>query len=259
MSSDMKAKKRFGQNFLNNKTYIKKIIEVIKPKNKKIIEIGPGLGALTKHIIPQAEKFVAFEIDDDIINVLDKLRFFENKNSELFHGDFLEVDLSKFEGFEIVGNIPYNITSKILFKIFDNRFLFKRAVFMVQKEVADRLVAQPNSKDYSKLSVTAQYLAKINKEISIGRKNFTPSPKVDSAVVSLDFYQDQNDNYEELKDFFKLCFLARRKKLIWSLQQKYKKSDILKTFKELGLAENIRIQQLDLDTILKLYNFLKHL
>ncbi|MGV2392545.1 UNVERIFIED_CONTAM: 16S rRNA (adenine(1518)-N(6)/adenine(1519)-N(6))-dimethyltransferase RsmA [Campylobacter lari] len=211
---NIKAKKKFGQNFLNNQAVINKIVKIIDPKDKNIIEIGPGLGALTKNIIDKSNCFVAFEIDDDMIKYLTENEVFKAKNKQLIKADFLQTDLSKYNNYEIVGNIPYYITSDIIFKIIDYRFLFKRAVLMVQNEVANRLVATINSNDYSKLSVTTQYVAKVKKELFIGAKNFTPAPKVDSAIVSFEFYQDKNDDYDNLKEFFKLCFLARRKKLI---------------------------------------------
>ncbi|WP_027334590.1 16S rRNA (adenine(1518)-N(6)/adenine(1519)-N(6))-dimethyltransferase RsmA [Mycoplasmopsis felifaucium] len=253
---NIKAKKKFGQNFLNNKQTIQKIVNVINPAGKKIIEIGPGLGAITKEIINETNKFIAFEIDKDMIQVLDDLQIFDNDCKTVIEGDFLQKDLSLYDGFEVVGNIPYYITSDIIFKIIDNRFLLKRAVLMVQNEVAERIVARPNSPEYSKLSITCQYVADVKKELFIGKKNFTPIPKVDSAIVSFNFHQDKQDNYYNLKDFFKLCFLQRRKKLIWSLSQTYSKDIVLKVFNILNLSENARIQELDLKTILNLYKFL---
>lgn len=253
---NIKAKKKFGQNFLNNSNVIKKIINVINPENKKIIEIGPGMGAITKEIINTSQEFVAFEIDRDMVDYLTSLNIFSN-GKELIMQDFLKADLSIYSNYEIVGNIPYYITSDIIFKIIDYRFLFKRAVLMVQNEVADRLIAKTNTNEYSKLSITVQYVADVKKEFFIGKNNFTPAPKVDSAIVSLVFKQNENDNYEVLKEFFKLCFLARRKKLIWSLTQKFSKESVLKAFQKNNLSENTRIQELDVEKIVCLYNSLR--
>ncbi|TKA58867.1 Dimethyladenosine transferase [Mycoplasmopsis bovis 8790] len=252
-----RAKKKFGQNFLNSPEITKKIIDIISPEDKKILEIGPGTGALTKFLVGKCSKYVAFEIDTDMISFLNKNNYFNLENTELIHKDFLEADLSQYACFEVVGNIPYYITSDIILKIIDNRFLFKRATLLLQKEVADRITAAPNSPDYSKLSITCQYVAKVKKELFVGRNNFSPAPKVDSAIVTFDFYQNKNDNYSNLKPFFKLCFSARRKKLIWSLKQTYNQDKILEAYKALNVDENIRIQQLNLDTIIKLYEQLE--
>ncbi|CBH40287.1 Dimethyladenosine transferase(S adenosylmethionine 6 N', N' adenosyl(rRNA) dimethyltransferase) (16S rRNA dimethylase) (High levelkasugamycin resistance protein ksgA) (Kasugamycindimethyltransferase) [Mycoplasmopsis agalactiae] len=248
-----KAKKKFGQNFLHSDSVIKKIVDIISPEGKQIIEIGPGTGALTKHLVNKCTKLVAFEIDPDMIKFLNQQNYFNSENNMLVHDDFLNANLDQYAYFEVVGNIPYYITSEIIFKLIENRFLFKRATLLVQKEVADRIVAMPNSYEYSKLSITCQYVAKVKKELFVSKNNFSPVPKVDSAIVTFDFYQDKNDNYEQLKDFFKLCFSARRKKLIWSLKQVYSQEKILNAYSVLNISENIRIQQLDLETIKQLY------
>ncbi|MFZ8229624.1 16S rRNA (adenine(1518)-N(6)/adenine(1519)-N(6))-dimethyltransferase RsmA [Mycoplasmopsis bovis] len=252
-----RAKKKFGQNFLNNADVVKKIIDIINPEGKKILEIGPGTGALTKFLVDKCSKYVAFEIDTDMIAFLNENNYFNLGSTELIHKDFLEADLNQYACFEVVGNIPYYITSDIILKIIDNRFLFKRATLLVQKEVADRIIATPNSPDYSKLSITCQYVAKVKKELFVGRNNFTPAPKVDSAIVTFDFYQNKGENYSNLKTFFKLCFSARRKKLMWSLKQTYSQEKVQNAYKALNIDENIRIQQLNLDTIIKLYEQLE--
>ncbi|EIN14877.1 Dimethyladenosine transferase [Mycoplasmopsis agalactiae 14628] len=252
-----KAKKKFGQNFLHSESVIQRIVDIINPEGKQIIEIGPGTGALTKYLVNKCSKLVAFEIDPDMIQFLNKQNYFDAENKKLVHDDFLNANLDQYACFEVVGNIPYYITSEIIFKIIENRFLFKRAALLVQKEVADRIVAAPNSYEYSKLSITCQYVAKVKKELFVSKNNFSPVPKVDSAIVTFDFYQDKNDNYDQLKDFFKLCFSARRKKLIWSLKQVYSQEKILYAYNLLNINENIRIQQLDLETIKKLYSELE--
>lgn len=252
-----RAKKKFGQNFLKNADVVKKIIDIINPEGKKILEIGPGTGALTKFLVDKCSKYVAFEIDTDMIAFLNENNYFKLGSTELIHKDFLKADLNQYVSFEVVGNIPYYITSDIILKIIDNRFLFKRATLLVQKEVADRIIATPNSPDYSKLSITCQYVARVKKELFVGRNNFTPAPKVDSAIVTFDFYQNKGDNYSNLKTFFKLCFSARRKKLMWSLKQTYSQEKVQNAYKALNIDENIRIQQLNLDTIIKLYEQLE--
>lgn len=131
-------------------------------------------------------------------------------NQQIIHQDFLESDLSIYKDYEIVGNIPYYITSEILFKIIDFRQNFNKVTLMVQNEVADRIVAKINTPEYSKLSLTLQYVATVNKVLFVYKKHFEPSPKVDSAIVIIEFNKEAK-NFENLKDFFKLCFLSRRK------------------------------------------------
>ncbi|WP_027120512.1 16S rRNA (adenine(1518)-N(6)/adenine(1519)-N(6))-dimethyltransferase RsmA [Mycoplasmopsis lipofaciens] len=249
-STKIKAKKKFGQNFLVDENIIQKIIEIINPKNKNIIEIGPGRGAITKFLTKEAQNLITFEIDDDMIEYLLNNNIL--LNSQIVKGDFLEANLSQYKNYEIVGNIPYYITSEIIFKLLENRHLFKRAILLVQDEVANRLVAKKNEKDYSKLTITANYVANIKKELFVKNKCFVPSPKVNSAIVTLEF-KDNVENFNELKNFFKLCFLSRRKKLIWSLKTKYPIDKIQNAYHKNNLNEFTRIQELSLEQIVDLY------
>ncbi|QSF13667.1 16S rRNA (adenine(1518)-N(6)/adenine(1519)-N(6))-dimethyltransferase RsmA [Mycoplasma sp. Mirounga ES2805-ORL] len=255
-NNKIQAKKRFGQNFLIDNNYIEKIINVIHPKNENIIEIGPGMGAISREINKSAKSLIGYEIDKDMIDYLINNKIFNSDN--LINEDFLKSDLKKYHDYVIVGNIPYNLTSDIILKILDYRFNFKKAVLMVQKEVADRIVSQINSKDYSKLSVTCQYVANVKKEFIVPNGAFNPAPKVDSAIISLEFKHDKNDNYPQLKNFFKLCFLARRKKLIYSLKTKYSLEKIKTSFSRMNLSENTRIQELSVEDIVLLFKDLNY-
>ncbi|WP_416738026.1 16S rRNA (adenine(1518)-N(6)/adenine(1519)-N(6))-dimethyltransferase RsmA [Mycoplasmopsis meleagridis] len=253
--NNIKAKKRFGQNFLVSKEVVDKIIELVKYENKNILEIGPGTGALTKYLSKWADNFFAFEIDKDMQKYLLDNNILDEE--QLIKTDFLDVNLDEYKNYVIVGNIPYNITSNILFKLFDNRMNFKTAILMVQEEVANRLVAKVNTNEYSKLTLTANYIATITKEFKVDKKLFSPIPKVNSAVIKIVFKQEKNDNYEKMKDFFKLCFLARRKKLSFSLKQKYSIINIENAYKKNNFVESIRIQQLSLEQIINLFNDLE--
>lgn len=250
-NSEYTAKKKFGQNFLIDSNIINKIIEIIAPQGKKIIEIGPGMGALSTHLVSSALEYKAFEIDVDMINYLTSNKILTS--DQIVSGDFLKSNLDEFAGYEIVGNIPYYITSEIIFKIIENRHLIKKATLMVQDEVAQRLIAKINSPEYSKLSITVQYVANVSKELFVNKTAFNPAPKVNSAIVVIDFKDTKDNNFEHLKDFFKLCFLSRRKKLIWSLKSKYTVEKITQAYKTLNLGDNTRIQELELDKIVVLY------
>ncbi|QBF34886.1 ribosomal RNA small subunit methyltransferase A [Mycoplasmopsis phocirhinis] len=249
------AKKKFGQNFLINSQIIEQIIDIISPKNKNILEIGPGMGALTKHLNKDAKNLTVFEIDQDMINYLVVHKIINL--SQIIKGDFLLSNLDNFEHYEIVGNIPYYITSEIIFKIVEYRHLFKRAILMVQDEVANRIVAKINTPEYSKLSVTLQYIANVKKELFVDKKLFYPQPKVDSAIISIEFKGKNELNFTKLMNFFKICFLSRRKKLSWSLKSAYSMSKINAAYKTLNLNELTRIQELSVEKIVALFKELE--
>ncbi|TNK88000.1 ribosomal RNA small subunit methyltransferase A, partial [Mycoplasmopsis pullorum] len=139
MKKEVYAKKKFGQNFLTDQNIISKILNIHQLEGNKILEIGPGRGALTKELVKQAKEVVAFEIDGDMINILNKE--IASDNFKLFHMDFLESDISDFKDFLVIANIPYYITSDIIFKLLDYRQNFTAATLMVQKEVAERIIA----------------------------------------------------------------------------------------------------------------------
>ncbi|WP_036458956.1 16S rRNA (adenine(1518)-N(6)/adenine(1519)-N(6))-dimethyltransferase RsmA [Mycoplasma leonicaptivi] len=250
------AKKKFGQNFLIDKNIIKKIINLLNDTNLDIIEIGPGRGALTNELVKLNNKITAFEIDKDMVEILSNN--IQSSNFNLIFGDFLEQNLSEINDSIVIANIPYYITTDILFKIFDNRNKIKKAILMVQKEVAQRINAKHNTNEYSKLSVSAQFLSKTAIEFFVPSKCFSPAPKVDSAILSLEFKDDISDSdWQKYKNFFKLCFANRRKKLIFSLKQVYDLKKIENVFQKLKYNENLRIQQLKTEEIIELFNELE--
>lgn len=178
-----RAKKHFGQNFLTDKNLLQKIVEGANIENKNVIEIGPGKGALTNFLVSKANKVVAFEVDKDLKPFLDSITK-DNNNFEYHFIDILETDFNINEEFHVVSNIPYNITSPIIFKIL-NEPLIMSATLMVQKEVSDRITSNANSKNYNALSVIVQYYMDVFKVMNVNRKMFNPVPKVDSAVFKM--------------------------------------------------------------------------
>ncbi|UUM19854.1 MULTISPECIES: 16S rRNA (adenine(1518)-N(6)/adenine(1519)-N(6))-dimethyltransferase RsmA [unclassified Mycoplasma] len=247
------AKKRFGQNFLKDQNIINKIVGVFNFENSHVLEIGPGRGALTKELIKKASKVTCYEIDPDMVAVLNK-QFQNEPNLKIINQDFLQANLSQFQNAYIIANIPYYITTDILFKIFDYKNQFKGVLLMVQKEVALRMSAQKNTPEYSKLSISCQYLANVKNEFIVKASSFSPTPSVDSAVVSLVFRQDISQiQWQQIKDFFKTCFANRRKKLLFALSKVYIKEYILNVFQQLNLPENVRIQQLDINQIVQIF------
>ncbi|MBN4083585.1 16S rRNA (adenine(1518)-N(6)/adenine(1519)-N(6))-dimethyltransferase RsmA [Mycoplasma sp. CSL10137] len=257
MKKEVYAKKKFGQNFLKDNNIINKILKVTEIKNNNIVEIGPGRGALTKELVKESKHVIAFEIDQDMVNVIQNE--IKSHNLTLVHEDFLKSDLSSIEKSKVIANIPYYITTDILFKIFEHRDIFSEAILMVQKEVAERIVAKENSKEYSKLSLSSQFLANTKIEFIVPKNAFSPAPKVDSAIISLKFYDNiDNSTWNLYKDFFKLCFNNRRKKLITSLKTVYSSEKIINAYNKLGYDENLRIQQLPLEKIVELYKLLNN-
>ncbi|MHA3845988.1 16S rRNA (adenine(1518)-N(6)/adenine(1519)-N(6))-dimethyltransferase RsmA [Mycoplasma sp. VS276A1] len=251
------AKKEFGQNFLQDNNIINKIVNVFHITDQDVLEIGPGRGALTKALLPSAKSVTSYEIDQDMVDVLTS----EIKDAKfhLIHQDFLEADLSSINDVYLIANIPYYITTDILFKVFEHKEKFKGVLLMVQKEVAQRICAKINTSDYSKLSVSAQFLAECKIEFIVPRGCFVPAPKVDSAIISLVFRPEvTSQDWNEIKDFFKLCFANRRKKLSYALSSKYPKDKILKAYESMGYNDNIRIQQLQIEEIVRLFKLLNN-
>ena len=248
--------KRFVQNYLQDQNIIKKIIAEIDPKeNDRIIEIGPGRGALTEKLLETKAGLTAVEIDKRVIDELnDKF-----KDLDLLQYDFLKLDLNKFvnsnqQKLRVVGNIPYNITSPIIFKLFENNMIIKDAVFMVQYEVAKRMTAKIGSKDYGILSVLLEYFGNTKLAFKVSRNVFYPKPNVDSAVVHIFFKESRNDL--EFNSIFKLivksAFGNRRKTLKNSLSNGIF-ADV--NFSGSGIDLSLRAEQLKVDDFIKLAGF----
>lgn len=211
----IKPKKSLGQNFLSDPNIIRKIIQIIScPDDCKVIEIGPGTGALTKDLIQKYTHFTAIEIDQRAYEFLRR----EYPDLDIRNQDVLKIDwndvLKSQEKACVVGNLPYYITSQILFQILDNRKHFQQAILMVQKEVAQRIVAAEGSKEYGILSVQTQLMCDVKYEFTVSRNVFYPTPKVDSAVISLAFNKPAlNCSDKNLKIVVRSAFSQRRKKL----------------------------------------------
>lgn len=214
-----KPLKRFGQNYLTDRNTILKIIDKFNPqKEDNIIEIGPGRGALTNELSKISNKIKAIEIDTRVIESLSA----QFPNVKFINRDFLKLDFSEVfesEKLRVIGNIPYNITSPIIFKLVENRTLFSDALIMVQYEVAKRMISKPNTKDYGILGVILNYFATVNLEFKIPPTVFTPKPKVDSAIISLKFDKICNKNLNDrfFINVVKSAFGNRRKTLKNSL------------------------------------------
>ena len=215
-----KTKKSLGQHFLVDGNIISKIVDsVCACDGDRVIEIGPGTGALTKWLVKRHADVHAIEVDERAIEVLKR----DIPDLEVHHQDILKTDLSllvKQDGETvIVGNLPYYITSPILFAVLAQRHLFKEAIFMMQKEVAQRLVASPSTKDYGILSVQTQLMSSPKLLFDVSPNSFNPPPKVMSAVVRLTFDRPSLPCTDKmLKTVVRTAFNQRRKKLSNSLK-----------------------------------------
>lgn len=247
MKIHSKPKKRFGQNFLQDANILNKIVKEINPQpDDAIIEIGPGYGALTQKLISTTENLIAIEIDNELADNM-KVKY---PQLQLINEDFLEIDLSKLDSngkkFRIVGNIPYNITSSILFKLIENNKLVNDAVFMVQLEVAKRMTANRGTKDYGILAVVHKYFSETNLCFKISPNVFFPKPKVSSALVHIHF-KDITESTEEQKLFIKIvkaAFGNRRKTLKNSFSNSiFQEID----FSNSGIDLSLRAENLNID------------
>ena len=185
----LRPKKSLGQNFLRDENIARNIVAAVSPQeNDVVLEIGPGEGALTKHLAQKSHKLIVVDIDRRATERMREL--YPHDEVEILNQDFLELDLVKIsEGrtqrLRIVGNIPYNITSPILFHVLDHREAVVDATFMMQKEVARRLVAVPDTKDYGILAVFCQVFADVELLFDVSPNAFYPKPKVTSSLVQL--------------------------------------------------------------------------
>jgi len=185
MSKPFRAKKSLGQNFLVDPNYQRKIIEALDSQpGDSIVEIGPGTGALTHHLIGSVRSMTVIELDDALAAELER-QYGKREDFQLIHADVMTVDFSRLDADKVVGNIPYNITSPLIFKLLERGARPRQILLMVQKEVADRIVAQPGGADYGALSIGVQSVAAAERVFNVPRGAFRPAPKVDSAVVRI--------------------------------------------------------------------------
>lgn len=261
-------KKSFGQNFLTDTNILQKIVDTAEiDENVNVIEIGPGIGALTEFLAENAAEVMAFEIDERLIPILaDTLRDFENV--KIINEDILKSDLqARIKEFtdpelpiKVVANLPYYITTPILMRLIESGISFSEFVVMMQREVADRISAQPNSKSYGSLSIAVQYYMTAKVAFIVPRTVFVPAPNVDSAILKM---TRRDKPAVEVKDepfFFKVSkasFTHRRKTLWNNLTSCFGKSDEIKTRLEIALnnadlSPNVRGEALDLQEFSRL-------
>lgn len=211
------TKKKFGQNFLTSENILDKIVAVAgNIENKNILEIGPGPGGLTTSILKQKpKKIISVEIDNDLFNIL-KVEFDKYNNFEVINEDALKINESKYfdNNINVIANLPYNVGTNLLLKWLNNIQLFESFTLLLQKEVVERIVAKPCTKDYGRLSIITQALCDAKKMFDIKPESFIPPPKVMSSVVYIKPKQNiENINIKKLGIITQTLFSQRRKKI----------------------------------------------
>ena len=253
-------KKKFGQNFLIDQNILSGIVSKSEiNKSVNVIEIGPGIGSLTEHLLENANKVISYEIDNTLIPILTE-QFSSYDNFTLINQDILKAnikeDIEKYFNDDlpvyVVANLPYYITTPIIMHLLENVPEVKRYAVMVQLEVADRIVANKGGKDYNNLSIAINYRAKTYKAINVSRNVFMPKPNVDSAVVMFDIYDEKPYKVNNEKFFLELikkAFANRRKTLVNNLNQGYNlsKEEITLILEELNLSPTIRSEALSIE------------
>ena len=266
-------KKSFGQNFLTDTNILQKIVDTAEiDKKVNVIEIGPGIGALTEFLAESAAEVMAFEIDERLVPILtDTLRDFDNVT--VVNQDILKVDLAQYMAefknpdlpIKVVANLPYYITTPILMHLIESGIPFSEFVVMMQREVADRISAQPNTKAYGSLSIAVQYYMMAKLAFIVPRTVFVPAPNVDSAILKMVRRDQPAVEVQDEKFFFKVSkasFVHRRKTLWNNLTSHFGKSEETKTkltaaLEQAELSPSVRGEALTLADFARLADALK--
>lgn len=266
----IKANKSLGQNFLVNGEVIEKIIDNSEiTKEDMIIEIGPGLGTLTKELLQTAGKVLCIELDNKMVNIV-KDRFSEYDNFEVINEDILKVDIkeiieknkieNKIKSVKIVANLPYYITTPIIMKLLEEKLEIESIIVMIQKEVADRLIETPGGKNTGAITYTVYYYCESEKIMEVPNTSFIPEPEVTSEIIKMKLRKEPIVNIKNTKVMFmiiKSAFMQKRKTLLNSLTNSgvfISKNEGSQILNKLGLDENIRAEKLTIQDFANIAN-----
>jgi len=269
---NIKANKSLGQNFLVNENVINSIVDCSEiTKDDLVVEIGPGLGTLTKVLLEKAGKVICVEIDSKMIRIL-KERFSLYSNFELLNQDILKVDLKKiiekakkeefFSNIKVVANLPYYITTPIMMKLLEEELDLESITVMIQKEVADRLIAIPGEKETGAITYSVYYYSKAEGILDVPSDSFIPEPEVTSKVIKLHVRKKppvEVKNKEMMFRIIKCAFMQRRKTLLNSLCNTkvfLNKEEGEKILKKLNLDINIRAEKLSIEDFANITNMI---
>ena len=267
---NIRANKSLGQNFLIDSNIIEKIIDGSDvSKNDLVIEIGPGLGTLTKFLLEKAYKVICVELDNKMIDILND-RFKLYNNFEVIHNDILKLDLNSLiekekqdtniKNVKIVANLPYYITTPIIMKLLEDELDLTSITVMIQKEVADRLIATPSDKETGAITYSVYFYVDSESILEVPKNSFIPEPKVTSEVIKLNIRKQPPVNVKSKKIMFKIikcAFLQRRKTLLNSLTNSkvfLNKDEGINILNKLNLPEDIRPEKLTLQDFADITN-----
>ena len=259
MNKKLTAKKRFGQNFLTDVLLLDQLAKYINPLNSEnFLEIGPGTGTLTENIIIKPKKYIAVELDRDLIETLEN-KFFSKENFQIINESILDLDLREYADesrkIRLVGNLPYNLSSSILEWCFEQIEMIEDMHFMFQNAFAERCAGDENTNSYGKLSVMCKYLCDVSILKEVNRNYFDPVPKVDSSFVR--FIPKKRPNKKEelnnLKFILPKLFNKKRKKISKTLKEFFLEDDLNK----IDLDLNLRPDQMNIDQFLDLARLMR--
>ncbi|OAG28558.1 16S rRNA (adenine(1518)-N(6)/adenine(1519)-N(6))-dimethyltransferase RsmA [Thermodesulfatator autotrophicus] len=255
---DLKAKKSLGQNFLADPRIAQKIVALSGlPEEKIVVELGVGLGTLTYALAQKAQKVIGFELDQNLIEILEKESFL-TPTVEIRHGDILKLDyhaLSEEIGQKLIlfGNLPYYLSSRLLWELIQSRKNIDFCVFMFQKEVAERLLARPGHKNYGPLSILLALTAETEKLMDLSPGCFYPPPEVRSSLIKIKFLNDSLPNEKKLLQVLKASFANRRKKLATNLRAlDLSKDEARNLLEEIDISPDARAEELPPEKFLAL-------
>lgn len=260
MDEKFQFKKKFGQNFLKNERVLTRIVNVADIKDESLtIEVGPGSGALTKYLKEKGQ-VLCYEIDKTLEDILMR-DFGEDSNVSIYFGDFLKQDIKEdlkkftYKHLYFVSNVPYYITTPILFKLINSGFYFDKIVMMVQKEVGERFTSIVGKKEYGALTVLLRYYFDTKKEFLVSREEFIPKPNVDSVVVSFKPRKDKENlvNEEFFRQLVHDSFQFKRKTLRNNLK-KYDLNIVSQVLEKYNLDLSVRAEQLEYNIFVDLAN-----
>lgn len=258
---DFNFKKSLGQNFLIDKNFVDKIVDAADIKDQNVLEIGPGIGTITYEMAKIAKKVVAIEIDQTLIPIL-KENLSEFENAKVIKQDILKTDLkglvdNEFNGesFKVVSNLPYYITTPIIEMLITTGLPCDDMTIMVQKEVAERMVASESDKEYSSLSVFIKFYTEVKVIANLPKSVFIPQPKIDSTILNLKLrIYDENVNQDLLFKLIRAGFNKRRKTILNSMSDVVEKDKLKEAFAKVDLKENLRAENLSIDDFINLTN-----
>ena len=253
------ASKRFGQNYIFSKNINQKIVNFAgNLENKTVLEIGPGPGGLTLEILAKnPKKFIIVELDKLWSEAWSDITK-DDKHVAVISSDILHVDITELKPDIIISNLPYNISSQVLFKVLPKIHIFEKIVFMFQKELADRICADFGNKTYGKLSVLSQWKSIVRKELALPPGAFTPAPKVHSAVLSFSPKSQDSIDFNRFNHLLTVAFSNRRKQVLKLINKEFN-FDCSRIFEQIGIKNTARAEEISVQNFIQIMQYISNM